>query len=394
MKEKITFNKTNLMNLNAKSNITFYYDTIEEGLYLSVSPLGTKTFYIQKRIGRRVERIKIGRFPDMSVDNARRKVKIIKAQVAEGIDPMAEKRKIRDEATFQEMYNLWMEKYSKVCKKSLKYDEQDINNHCKKFFNRKISSIGIIEWEDFFNKTTKQSGETCANRLLEKVRAMYNKMIYWGWNGENPTKGIKKHRLHPRKRFLKKTEVGLFLDTLKKYPVDFQDYVMLAIYSGLRKGNLSSLEWNDLDFENNLISIDASKSKNGDEMSIPMIPLAKELLLRREKEFADKSLFVFPSTKGSNSGHIVDYSNYWDKFKVEAQLKDFHFHDLRKTLGCYQAINKESMLAIQASLGHKSIQSTQVYAFLTQDPVQLSMENAVHTLLDTNKENKNDGIRN
>ena len=394
MNNNIKFTKNLLMNLDAKQNTTFYYDTMEKGLYLSVSPLGTKTFYIQKRIGRRVERIKIGRFSDMTIDNARRKVKIIKAQVAEGIDPLTEKRKIRNEATFQEMYNLWMEKYSKIAKKSWKYDEQDINNHCKKFFNRKISSITKMEWEDLFNKLTNECGKTCANRVLEKIRAMYNKMIYWGWNGTNPTTGIKKNKLHPRKRFLKKTEVGLFLETLKKYPLDFQDYVMLAIYSGLRKGNLSALEWNELDFENNLIAINASKSKNGEEMNIPMIPFAKELLLRRAKQFADKSLFVFPSTKGSNSGHIVDYSNYWDKFKVEAQLEDFHFHDLRKTLGSYQAINNGSLLTIQASLGHKSIQSTQVYAYLTQDPVQLSMENAVHTLLDTNKENENDRIRN
>ena len=50
--------------------------------------------------------------------HARRKAKVIKAQVAEGIDPMLEKRKIRNEATFQEMFNLWMEKYSKIAKKS------------------------------------------------------------------------------------------------------------------------------------------------------------------------------------------------------------------------------------------------------------------------------------
>ena len=394
MNNNINFTKNALMNLDAKQNTTFYYDTMEKGLYLSVSPLGTKTFYIQKRIGRRVERIKIGRFPDMTIDNARRKVKIIKAQIAEGIDPMLEKRKIRDEATFQDMYNLWMEKYSKISKKSWKYDEQDINNHCKKFFNRKISSITKMEWEDLFHKLTKECGKTCANRVLEKVRAMYNKMIYWGWNGINPTTGIKKNRLQPRKRFLKRTEVALFLETLKNYPLDFQDYVMLALYTGLRKGNLSALEWSEIDFENNMISVNPEKSKNGDEINIPMISLAKEVLTRREEKYANKSLFVFPSTKGSNSGHIVDYSNYWDKFKVEAQLEDFHFHDLRKTLGSYQAINNGSLLTIQASLGHKSIQSTQVYAYLTQDPVQHSMANAVNTLLNTNKEEKNAGINN
>ena len=113
MNNNINFTKNLLMNLDAKQNTTFYYDTMEKGLYLSVSPLGTKTFYIQKRIGRRVERIKIGRFSDMTIDNARRKVKIIKAQVAEGIDPLTEKRKIRNEATFQEIIFF-------ICIKSLK----------------------------------------------------------------------------------------------------------------------------------------------------------------------------------------------------------------------------------------------------------------------------------
>lgn len=393
MKIEINFTKTALMNLEVKQNTTNYYDILEKGLYLAVSPLGTKTFYIQKRVGRRVERIKIARFPDMTIDNARRKAKIIKAQIAEGIDPMEEKRKIRKEATFQEMFNLWMEKYSKIAKKSWKYDEQDINNHCKKFFNRKISSITRMEWENLFNSITRESGETCGNRVLEKVRAMYNKMIYWGWDGKNPTNGIKKNKLQPRRRFLKKSEVELFLETLKKYPTDFQDYVMLALYTGLRKGNISSLEWSEIDFENNLITIGAEKSKNGDMMSIPIIPLARELLLKREKLFAHQSLFVFPSKAGSNSGHIVDYSNYWDKFKVEAHLEDFHFHDLRKTLGSYQAINNGSLLTIQASLGHKSIQATQVYAYLTKGPVQASMENAIDTLLAIKKEDTNAEIR-
>ncbi|WP_374759018.1 hypothetical protein [Dyadobacter chenwenxiniae] len=56
---------------------------------------------------------------------------------------------------------------------------------------------------------------------------------------------------------------------------------------------------------------------------------------------------------------------------------DIHLHDLRRTLGSYQAINGTSMQIIGQSLGHKSQQATQVYSRLTLDPVRRSVEEAV-----------------
>ncbi len=85
-----------------------------------------------------------------------------------------------------------MERYSKLHKKSWKYDEREINNFLPHWFNRKISSITKQEIKTLHDNIGNNNGIYQANRLLERIRAIYNKVLKWGWSGNNPTLGIKK----------------------------------------------------------------------------------------------------------------------------------------------------------------------------------------------------------
>ena len=64
-----------------------------------------------------------------------------------------------------------------------------------------------------------------------------------------------------------------------------------------------------------------------------------------------------------------------------ADIKDLRLHDLRRTLGIYQAINGASSLIIGKSLGHKNQQSTAIYARLSIDPIKESVEKAAQAML-------------
>ena len=59
---------------------------------------------------------------------------------------------------------------------------------------------------------------------------------------------------------------------------------------------------------------------------------------------------------------------------------DIRLHDIRRTLGSYQAINGASLPIIGKSLGHKSQQATQIYSRLHLDPVRESMERATESI--------------
>ena len=86
-----------------------YKDTKEKGLSLYVTSGGAKTFFVRKRINGRDERVKLGTFPDMTVEQARKKALEVKAKVASGENPNLEKHKIRDEMLFEQLFREYLE---------------------------------------------------------------------------------------------------------------------------------------------------------------------------------------------------------------------------------------------------------------------------------------------
>jgi integrase len=88
--------------------------------------------------------------------------------------------------------------------------------------------------------------------------------------------------------------------------------------------------------------------------------------------------WVFPSRerKKSKSGHLEEPKAAWKRILDRAGFKNLRLYDLRRTNGSYQAIAGVSLISIGKSLGHKSPQSTAVYARLSNDRVRASMESA------------------
>ena len=173
---------------------------------------------------------------------------------------------------------------------------------------------------------------------------------------------------------------------------------MLGIYTGARKSNILSMEWNECDFQNNYWEIPASKSKNGEKMTIPLLQEAKDILLKRKsmlfqqqyhKCSKDKAKlrklferYVFPSPR-NKTGHLMDFRKLWNEFRKnffarrKGQSEGIRFHDMRRTIASFEAMTGQSTLQIIAkSLGHKNTASTEIYARLMLDPVRQSMISA------------------
>lgn len=93
---------------------------------------------------------------------------------------------------------------------------------------------------------------------------------------------------------------------------------------------------------------------------------------------------VLPSVK-SKSGHLEDPKRPWRELLHRAGIKNLRLHDLRRTMGSYQAISGTSLHIIGKSLGHKSTSATQVYARLTADPIRESMQKATDRMLGIGK---------
>lgn len=403
----------------------YYKDSKEKGLCLYITSNGARTFFLRKLVNGRDQKIVIGSAFDLSVEQARKAARILKGKVAEGIDPVSEKRKEKaNRLTFGEHFNDYLERYSKRHKKSWKYDEREVNRFLSHWFNRQLSDIQKGEIQKLILKIYDENGLYQANRILERIRAIYNKAIEWGWDGTNPTLGIKKYREKKRDRFIMPDEMPFLLQALEEESNETaKDYFTILLLVGQRRTNVLKMRWEEINWTHETWRI--PDTKNGEPLTIPLTSKAIEILERRKK--LTKSPWVFPSE--NSSSYYNDPSRAWERIRKKASLAywamnpnvaelielsrseinpeyafdqffklvsnkakknnielgngllDIRMHDVRRTFGSYQAITGASLQIIGKSLGHKSSEATQIYARLNLDPVRASMEKATSEIL-------------
>ncbi|MGI9349574.1 MAG: tyrosine-type recombinase/integrase, partial [Amylibacter sp.] len=289
-----------------KGSKDYYYDEREKGLVLAVTPTGTKSFYLYKRIEGRPERLLLGRFPEISIENARKLATAAKGEIASGANPQKDKRAVRDEMRFGDLFRDYMEKYSKVHKRSWAYDEREVNKFLKHWFKRKISSFERAGVERLHAKIGKENGVYQANRLLERIRSIFNKAIEWGWAGTNPAIGVKKFKERSRDRFLQPDELPRFFEALANEPNETaRDFFMISLLTGARKSNTLVMRWQDINFASATWRVE--DTKNGDAQTIHLPKQAMEILTARK--WASESPYVFEGSGAS--GHLADPKKAW-----------------------------------------------------------------------------------
>lgn len=376
---KINFTKKALeaLSLPAEGKRAYYYDAKVRGLIISVTEKGTKTFYVYRKVNGRPERIMLGYYIDLSIENARGQASKVNSQIAQGKNPNREKSKLKGELTFEELFEKYLEGHAKLHKKSWKND-QDIYRlyliHLKK---RKISSFHKSDFETLHSDIGKTKGRYAANRMLALLGVMFRKAIDWGWDGKSPITGIKKFKEKTRERFLQGDELSRFFKALGGEPNKlFTDFFMVCLLTGARKGNVLSMRWEDVDIEKGTWKI--PETKNGESH---LVPLSSDLIKILHQRYTQKeNNWVFPS-KTSQSGHLEEPKRVWKRILEEANLTDLRLHDLRRTLGSWQAATGANSYVIGKSLGHKTQQATAVYARLNIDPVRESVNRATSAML-------------
>lgn len=183
------------------------------------------------------------------------------------------------------------------------------------------------------------------------------------WKVENPAKDVKRYDEEPRERFLQPEELARFNDCLQEeMHRDLRDFLTLAITTAARRGDILSMKWSDLSWE--LKNWRVTHPKNGESYTVSLLPLPLSVLKRRRAEANHSGEFVFPGP--GRTGHLTDIKKPWQRFREAARIPDVHIHDLRRTVGSYLAINGTNLPTIAEVLGHKSLQSTQVYAKLNE----------------------------
>ncbi|WP_131795553.1 tyrosine-type recombinase/integrase [Fluoribacter gormanii] len=336
-----------------------YYDDAMKGFGVRVTSGGTKAFFVEKLIKNKLSRITLGRYPEITVEMARKEAQKLLGQIATGMDPLAEKRaeKMR-QITLNDVFNDYIQ-----VRKSLKHNT--LYNY------KKVLATGFAGWVNkpllgitkdsvakHHKKLGKEHGEAYANLAMRLLRALFNFAAgqYEDTQGkslitENPVKRLSQtrawYRVERRQSFIKAHELAAwYLGVQQLQSAVLRDYLMLIILTGLRRQEAATLRWDQVDL--NAKTLTVLDTKNHESHTLPLSSYLYELLLSRSQKRIND--YVFPGTGAA--GHIIEPRK---QMANVTKLSGIHFtvHDLRRTFITIAEGLDISAYALKRLMNHK-----------------------------------------
>jgi integrase len=160
-----------------------------------------------------------------------------------------------------------------------------------------------------------------------------------------------------------------------KYADYLKPMILLSLNTGIRKDNLFSLLWGDIDFQNRVMTLRAEETKSSKMLRLPLNSDAFGVLTAWRDQSGDTapSGLVFPSPK--TGGRLDNCDSSWQKLLKEAEIVNFRWHDMRHDFASRLAMSGVALITIKELLGHSDIKTTLIYAHLApnikRDAVEL-----------------------
>ena len=229
-----------------------------------------------------------------------------------------------------------------------------ICNKLKSYFGDKfLHEINSRMIEIYKKERMNKVADNTINNELNTLSGIFTKAIEWGKASINPVHKVKRFRIKERKRILDQSEQeALIIASGKEQKAPhLQAMVIFDLYTGLRKEELLTLKWSDIDFENEQIHVRAEIAKyNKDryiDLGIHALTVLRSLPKRGDYVFCDKQGKPFKNFRRSFESAVT-----------RAKLKDVVIHDLRRTFGSNCVMAGIALATVQKWMGHASITTT------------------------------------
>ncbi len=354
------------------------FDNALAGFHLRIKPSGLKSFAIQYRTrGGRQRSLTLGRYGTLTVDEARHEARLLLTQVAKGEDPSLDRNTKRHSVSMQGLWDEYLVKHAKPKKapRSVVEDEAIWRLWLNKTIGPiKVDQLGRKDVEHLH--ASMQHVPSRANRMLALLSKMMNLAVLWGYCEKNPCMGIPKYREVCRERFLTSDEREALASVLgKESDRCAANATWLAMLTGARRGEVLNAKWDQfhLDGHAPIWILPASNTKQR-RINRKLLSAQAVMLLSEWKQECPNSDagWVFPGKDPMLPR--PDLKGPWRRIRKTAKLEDFRFHDLRHDFASLAVGDGWSLSMIGKYLGHNSVQTTQRYAHLQDDPLRAMAE--------------------
>ena len=271
--------------------------------------------------------------------------------------------------------DVW-EKYlpwAKEHKKTWRDDDYHYRKHLQPRFGEKslesITPFDLEKMKSELRKGLSQNGRAFAPASIKHhlilVRRLFNLAVKWEmYQGANPVKSVEMPKVDNQiTEYMSDEELSRLLAVLDNWPFDDSAaFIKFALFTGMRRGELFKLKWEQVDFTRSMITITGSTpmdSPKGGKSST--IPICKEAMAVLEGLHCTSD-FVFPGKGGKQR---TDFKGPWARIRRAAGLPaDFRFHGIRHHFASSLISNGVDLAVVGALLTHKQAQTTMRYAHL------------------------------
>ncbi|MGB3875141.1 MAG: tyrosine-type recombinase/integrase [Shinella zoogloeoides] len=315
---------------HADSGQVFYRDTLLTGFGLRVGTQ-SKVYYAEGQVNRQTRRVTIGRADVFAPEIARKKAMALLAEMAEGMDPNAEKRReVAVKLTLADAFDTFFAARPQLSAHTVQNYTRTAKLYLKAWRKKPINEITRQMVLKRHQELSAEIGKTTANNVMRHLRSVYN--FAAATHDEFPpnpvqilTQARAWHREQRRQTLVTALDLPSWWKAVMAEPEHSRDFLLMALFTGMRRGELMALRWDNVDLKARTLHL--PKTKNGDPLNLPLSTFLAELLTERF-ERADASPYVFPGP--GKGGHLVETKKFLLRVSAGSGVS-FTLHDLRRT---------------------------------------------------------------
>jgi integrase len=339
------------------------------GLSLRVTASGVRSFAFRYRPrgSSHIERITIGRYPDVALRDARAQADKLRAQVAAGKNPSAHKREA-PARSFAGLAGRYITEHARRFKRSAAKDERNLRLHIlPRWGERDFTAISRSDVIALIEKLVTAGKPTLANHVHRLVSGIFNFAMDVDLTSSNPASRLRKRGVERAKtRVLADDEIRLFWSRIAEPPIPRAVglALRLVLITGVRPGEAAGMERGELEYDERGQptgwTIPPARSKNRRPHFVPLSPLARDIIAEA-MALADGSPFVFASH--GKYGHATNFDLAKGMALLPTLVSDEAgaaswkadvptAHDLRRTCATRLAATGTPAEDVSAILGH------------------------------------------
>lgn len=345
-----------------------------KGLKVVISNV-SKTFMFRAVFKGKKISTTLGKYPEVSLQQAISLVDSYQLMLSKGINPLEEKARIENIPMLADFFYKVYMPMAKLNKKSWKDDVSRFKNHIEPTIgNIQLNQITAAMLSDLMLEI---KTEDRANATVNQTRALLSSVFNVAFEREiieqSPMSRVKKLvEQNQIERYLSDDELKRLMHVLANHQAhDIDNQIIVGIVemlllTGARKGEVLNLKWSDLDENNHLWKLNENKS--GKPRIIQLNTEAQQVIRKMSRKY----LYVFANPKTGLP--FNDIRKTFQKILEAAQIENFRIHDLRHNFASMAVNNGCDIYVVQHLLGHASPTTTQRYAHLRQDTLRNASE--------------------